>query len=71
MLQPDGRIGGLMQLYSIEKRQSEPIEGHAAGFARLTVEGAQKPSTLFVFAARTATGAKVCSAHIDLNLMNS
>jgi len=56
---PDGRIGGLMQLYSIEKRQSQAIEGHAAGFTRFTVEGAQKPSTLFVFAARTAAGAKL------------
>jgi len=59
-----------MQLYSIEKRQSQAIEGHAAGFTRFTVEGAQKPSTLFVFAARTAAGAKVCNAVIDHDLMN-
>lgn len=56
---PDNRIGGLMQLYSFEKKQSQPIEGHAAGFTTFTVEGAQKPSTLFAFAVRNATAAKL------------
>eukprot|EP00698_Gefionella_okellyi_P003029 TRINITY_DN12851_c0_g1_i1.p1 TRINITY_DN12851_c0_g1~~TRINITY_DN12851_c0_g1_i1.p1 ORF type:complete len:1713 (+),score=451.79 TRINITY_DN12851_c0_g1_i1:76-5214(+) len=56
---PDNRIGGLMQLYSIEKKQSQPIEGHAAGFLKMTVQGASRPSTLFCFAVRNATGAKL------------
>jgi len=48
-----------MQLYSKEKNVSQPIEGHAASFAQLTVEGGTSPSTLFTFAAKTAAGAKV------------
>ena len=48
-----------MQLYSKEKNVSQPIEGHAAAFADLTVEGGTTPSTLFTFAAKTATGAKI------------
>ena len=48
-----------MQLYSFEKKQSQPIEGHAAGFTTFTVDGAPKPSTLFAFAVRNATAAKL------------
>ena len=48
-----------MQLYSKDKNVSQPIEGHAASFANLTLEGASTPSTLFTFAAKTAAGAKV------------
>jgi clathrin heavy chain len=58
---PDNRIGGILQLYSFEKKQSQTLEGHAAGFTTLQVEGAAKPSTLLCFAARTATAAKVCA----------
>ena len=50
------------QLYSKEKNVSQPIEGHAASFAQFTVEGATSPSTLFTFAAKTATGEPSCSA---------
>jgi clathrin heavy chain len=53
------RIIGAMQLYSKEKNVSQPIEGHAASFANLTLEGASTPSTLFTFAAKTAAGAKI------------
>ena len=48
-----------MQLYSKEKNVSQPIEGHAAAFASLTLEGATTPSTLFTFATKAAAGAKV------------
>ena len=48
-----------MQLYSKEKNVSQPIEGHAAAFADLTVEGGSTPSTLFTFAAKTSAGAKL------------
>lgn len=48
-----------MQLYSLERGVSQPIEGHAAAFATLKMDGAATPSKLFAFAVRTATGAKV------------
>ena len=53
-----------MQLYSKEKNVSQPIEGHSASFASLTLEGATSPSTLFTFASKTAAGAKVHSRHL-------
>lgn len=43
---------------------SQPIEGHSASFASLTLEGATSPSTLFTFASKTAAGAKVHSRHL-------
>lgn len=49
-----------MQLYSTERGVSQPIEGHAATFASVRLDGAQSDSKLFAFAARTGTGAKVC-----------
>lgn len=54
-----------MQLYSVERRVSQPIEGHAAAFAQFKVEGNPEPSTLFCFAVRTPQGGKVsfCSKH--------
>ena len=48
------------KLYSRERRVSQPIEGHAAAFAEVKLDGHQKPTKLFTFAVRTATGAKVC-----------
>lgn len=48
-----------MQLYSKERGVSQPIEGHAAAFAELKLDGCQLPTKLFTFAVRTATGAKV------------
>ena len=49
-----------MQLYSVERKVSQPIEGHAAAFASFKVDGNPNPSTLFVFAVRGANGGKVC-----------
>jgi len=54
-----GRVVGAMQLYSVERQVSQPIEGHAAAFASIILEGASQPTKLFTFAVRTATGAKV------------
>jgi clathrin heavy chain len=48
-----------MQLYSKERGVSQPIEGHAAAFAELTLDGSNSPTKLFAFAVRTAVGAKV------------
>jgi clathrin heavy chain len=53
------RVKGNMQLYSVERKVSQPIEGHAAGFAQLKLSGNQEESTLFSFAVRNATGAKM------------
>lgn len=48
-----------MQLYSTERKVSQPIEGHAAAFSTFKMDGNSEVSTLFCFAARTSTGGKV------------
>ncbi|ETE62313.1 Clathrin heavy chain 1, partial [Ophiophagus hannah] len=48
-----------MQLYSVDRKVSQPIEGHAAAFAEFKVEGNAKPSTLFCFAVRSPAGGKL------------
>ncbi|CAK1541751.1 unnamed protein product [Leptosia nina] len=53
------RVVGAMQLYSVERKCSQPIEGHAASFATFKAEGNTEPSTLFCFAVRTAQGGKL------------
>ncbi|KZS94509.1 clathrin heavy chain 1 [Sistotremastrum niveocremeum HHB9708] len=59
------KIRGSMQLYSRERGVSQPIEGHAAAFAELRLDGNAKPTSLFTFAVRTATGAKLHIVEID------
>lgn len=54
-----------MQLYSVDRKVSQPIEGHAAAFGDFQVEGNTKPSTLFCFAVRSQAGGKV----MGLNLL--
>ncbi|KAK9449233.1 uncharacterized protein V1518DRAFT_417454 [Limtongia smithiae] len=61
----DGRVAGHMQLYSTDRKQSQPIEGHVATFARLRLEGATVDSKLFAFATRTATGGRLHIIEID------
>ena len=53
------KVKGAMQLYSRERGVSQPIEGHAAAFAELKIEGNQHVTKLFTFAVRTGNGAKV------------
>jgi hypothetical protein len=53
------RVVGAMQLYSTERKVSQPIEGHAAAFSTFKVDGNPHPSTLFMFAVRGAQGGKV------------
>ncbi|XP_017771564.1 PREDICTED: clathrin heavy chain [Nicrophorus vespilloides] len=53
------RVAGAMQLYSVERKCSQPIEGHAASFATFKMEGNPEPSTLFCFAVRTAQAGKL------------
>ena len=54
-----------MQLYSRERGVSQPIEGHAAAFAELRLDGSPVDSKLFTFAVRTASGAKLHVVEID------
>ncbi len=48
-----------MQLYSVERKVSQPIEGHAAAFMKFRMEGNPADSTLFCFAQRSAQGGKL------------
>ncbi|KAK0446711.1 hypothetical protein EV421DRAFT_1790875 [Armillaria borealis] len=59
------RVKGSMQLYSCERGVSQAIEGHAAAFAELKLDGHQKPTKLFAFSVRTAAGAKLHIVEID------
>ncbi|KAI6784810.1 clathrin heavy chain-like protein [Emericellopsis cladophorae] len=63
--QQQGRIVGAMQLYSKDRGISQAIEGHAAAFGTLRLEGAPQDTKLFTFAARTATGAKLHIVEVD------
>ncbi|XP_033627674.1 clathrin heavy chain 1 [Asterias rubens] len=53
------RVVGAMQLYSVERKVSQPIEGHAACFSSFKQEGNPEASTIFSFAVRGAAGGKL------------
>jgi len=53
------RVVGAMQLYSVERKVSQPIEGHTAAFVNFRMEGNQQDSNLFIFAVRGAAGGKL------------
>ena len=53
------KVKGAMQLYSRERGVSQPIEGHAAAFAEIKLDGNQHVTKLFTFTVRTGNGAKV------------
>ncbi|KAL6066534.1 Clathrin heavy chain [Balamuthia mandrillaris] len=53
------RIVGNMQLYSVDRKISQPLEGHAASFATYVPDGATQPVSLLCFATRGATAAKL------------
>jgi hypothetical protein len=59
ILAQDSRVVGRMQLYSVERKVSQPIEGHAAAFTQFKLDGNKKQSTLFSFAVRGPQGGKV------------
>lgn len=69
--QKEGRVAGSMQLYSKDRGISQPIEGHAAAFATLQVDGQPYPYKLFTFAVRSATGAKLHIVEIEPNQANA
>ncbi len=58
------RVVGAMQLYSVERKVSQPIEGHAAAFVMFKMDGNPTPSTLFIFSVRGPQGGKVTMRHI-------
>ena len=60
------RVVGDMQLYSVERKVSQPIEGHAAAFANFTVEGNPHPSNLFIFAVRGLESSEVSEFYFCL-----
>eukprot|EP00111_Clytia_hemisphaerica_P010235 TCONS_00029917-protein len=53
------RVVGAMQLYSVERKVSQPIEGHAATFTQFKVPGNAQPSNIFCFSVRGATASKI------------
>ncbi|GJE98267.1 clathrin heavy chain [Phanerochaete sordida] len=59
------KVKGAMQLYSRERGVSQPIEGHAASFAEVKLDGHQNITKLFAFSVRTAAGAKLHIVEID------
>ncbi|KAI0020189.1 clathrin heavy chain [Xylariomycetidae sp. FL0641] len=60
-----GRVVGQMQLYSRDRGISQAIEGHAATFGTLRLEGAPEDTKVFSFAVRSANGAKLHVVEID------
>ncbi|ODO11264.1 hypothetical protein I350_00039 [Cryptococcus amylolentus CBS 6273] len=64
------KIKGAMQLFSLERGVSQPIEGHAATFAEVKLEGAANPTKLFAFAVRSAAGAKLHIVEIGYQAPN-
>ncbi|KAK6060771.1 clathrin propeller repeat-containing domain protein [Cooperia oncophora] len=55
----ENRVVGSMQLYSTERRVSQPIEGHAASFVRFKMDGNPHPSNLFCFSVKNEAGGKL------------
>ncbi|QRV88920.1 Clathrin [Ceratobasidium sp. AG-Ba] len=65
------KVKGAMQLFSRERNVSQPIEGHAAAFAELKIDGQANVTKLFTFAVRTGTGAKLHIVEIDHQAPNT
>ena len=65
MSQKDGAVVGAMQLYSVDKKISQPLEGHCGAFTLVKLPGSDVPSTLFSFASKTQSGKVNFSLHIS------
>ena len=63
--QQQGRVVGAMQLYSRDRGISQAIDGHAAAFGTVRLEGAPADTRLFTFAVRTATKSTLHVVEID------
>jgi clathrin heavy chain len=66
-----GRIVGAMQLYSRERGISQNIEGHAAAFSTIRLEGAPTDTKLLIFAVRQVTDAKLHIVEVGRNVVAS
>lgn len=54
---PAGGIAGVLQLYSVDMKKSQPLlDAPAAAFANITVDGRDAPSTLFCFTLKNPQG---------------
>ncbi|KAF2876123.1 clathrin heavy chain [Massariosphaeria phaeospora] len=68
---PAGGIRGNMQLFSKARNVSQPLEGHAATFGSIRLDGAATDTKIFAFAVKTASGdAKINIVEIDHNAAN-
>jgi clathrin heavy chain len=45
----DGGVNGIMQLYSVEKKVSQSLQGHAGAFAKIKLTGREDHAQLLVF----------------------
>jgi len=45
----EGGINGNMQLFSVEKQVSQPLQGHAGAFSTIKVEGRDDPAQVLIF----------------------
>ncbi|XP_014673517.1 PREDICTED: clathrin heavy chain 2-like isoform X2 [Priapulus caudatus] len=52
LIENDGAVQGVVQLYSTDERLSQPIDAHAVSFATYTFDGNAHPSTLLCVALR-------------------
>lgn len=68
--QQQGRVAGAMQLYARDRGISQAIEGHAAAFGSLRLDGASSDTKIFTFAVRTANAAKLHIVEIDHQASN-
>jgi clathrin heavy chain len=68
---PAGGIRGNMQLFSKARNVSQPLEGHAATFGTIRLEGAATDTKLFAFAVKSTSGdAKINIVEVDHNAAN-
>lgn len=66
-----GGIKGNMQLFSKARNVSQPLEGHAATFGTIRLDGAQTDTKLFAFAVKSVSGeAKLNIVEVDHNPSN-
>ncbi|KAH7131916.1 hypothetical protein B0J11DRAFT_520333 [Dendryphion nanum] len=68
---PAGGVKGNLQLFSKARNVSQPLEGHAATFGTIRLDGASTDTKLFAFAVRSASGeAKLNIVEVDHNPSN-
>lgn len=68
---PAGGIRGNMQLFSKARNVSQPLEGHAATFGTIRLDGATTDTKIFAFAVKSTSGeAKINIVEVDHNAAN-